>query len=153
MTPFKVVYGVDPLSSLDLVPRSSEEKPSVEANKIVEEIQKLHKQVMTKIEKFNTSYQAQANKHQKKAVFQPCGLVWIHLRKERFPSKCKSKLMPKVNDPFKVLERVNDNPYKVNLPRDYSVLTPFNVVDLSPYLEDDHLVNLGANSSQQREDD
>jgi len=43
MSPFKVVYGVNPLSPLDLVPRSSEERPSVEASKRVKEIQKLHK--------------------------------------------------------------------------------------------------------------
>jgi len=40
---FKVFYGVDPLSALDLVHRNSKEKLSVEASKRVEEIQKLHK--------------------------------------------------------------------------------------------------------------
>jgi len=36
MSPFKVVYGINPLSHLDLVRRISEEKPSVEASKRVE---------------------------------------------------------------------------------------------------------------------
>jgi len=36
VSPFKVVYGFDPLWPLDLVPKNSEEKPSVEANKRVE---------------------------------------------------------------------------------------------------------------------
>ena len=81
-------------------------------------------------------------------VSQPGDLVWIHLRKERFPSKRKSKLMPRANGPFEVLERVNDNAYKVNLPGYYCVSTTFNVANLSPYLEDEHLVNLRANSSQ-----
>jgi len=30
-----------------------------------------------------------ANKHKKRVVFQPGDLVWVHLRKERFPSKRK----------------------------------------------------------------
>ena len=47
-----------------------------------------------------------------------------------------------------VLERVNDNGYKVNFPKDYGVSATFNVADLSPYLEDDHLANLRANSLQ-----
>jgi len=48
---------------------------------------------------------------------------------------------------------VNDNVYKFNFPRDYGVSTTFNVADLSPYLEDDHLANLRANSPQQGEGD
>jgi len=61
--------------------------------------------------------------------------------------------MPRVNGPFEILERVNDNAYKVNLPGDYGVSATFNVADLSPYLEDDHIVNLRLNSPQQGEDD
>jgi len=61
--------------------------------------------------------------------------------------------MPRADGPFEVLERVNDNAYKVNLHGDYRVLATFSVADLSPYLEDDHLANLRAHSSQQAEDD
>jgi len=43
MSPFKVVYGINHFNPFDLVPRISEGKPSVEASKRVEEIQKLHK--------------------------------------------------------------------------------------------------------------
>ena len=86
LSPFKVVYGVNPLSPLDLVPRGMNKKPNVEASKRVEEIQKLHELVKSKIEKANASYQEQANKHKKKVVFYPGDMVWIHLRSERFPS-------------------------------------------------------------------
>ena len=94
-----------------------------------------------------------ANKHRKKVVFQPGDLVWIHLRKERFPTKRKNKLMPRADGPFEVLERINDNAYKVKLPGDYGVSATFNVADLHPYEEDDHLANFRANSLQQGEDD
>ena len=53
---------------------------------------------------------------------------------------------------FWVIERVNDNPYKVNLAGDFGVSTSFNVADWSPYLEDECLVNLRGNSFQQVED-
>jgi len=95
----------------------------------------------------------QAKKYRKKVVFQRRDLAWIHLRKEQFPSKHKTKLMPRADGPFEILERVNDNVYKVNLYGEFSVSATFNVADLSPYLEDDHLANLRSNSSQQREDD
>ena len=63
-----------------------------------------------------------ANKHKKKVVLQPGDLIWIHLRKERFPSRRKSKLMPRAYGPFEVLWRLNDNAHKVDLPRDYGAL-------------------------------
>jgi len=130
-----------------------DEKPSVEASKRVEEIKRLHETIRLKIEKSNASYQAQANRHKRRVVFQPEDLVWIQLRKERFPSKRKSKLMPTADGPFEILETVNDNAHKVNLLEDYGVSATFNVADLSPYVEDDHLANLRANSPQQGEDD
>jgi len=71
-----------------------DEKLSVKTSKRVEEIKQLLEQVKLKIEKSNATYQAQANKHKRRVVFQPRDLVWIQLRKERFPSKRKSKSMP-----------------------------------------------------------
>jgi len=76
-----------------------------------------------------------------------------HLRKERFPSKRKSKPMPRADGPFEVLEKVNDNAYKIDLPGEYGVSCPFNVVDLKPYFEDDKLQNLRKNSFLEGEDD
>jgi len=61
--------------------------------------------------------------------------------------------MPRADGPFGVLESMNDYAYKINLPGDYGVSATFNLVDLSPYLEDGHLVNLRANTFEQGEDD
>ena len=36
------------------------------------------------------------------------------MRKERFPEQRKSKLQPRGDGPFQVLERINDNAYKVD---------------------------------------
>jgi len=72
----------------------------------------------------------------------------MHLRKRHFPSKHKSELVRRANCPFEMLERVNDNAWKVNLPMDYGVSSTFNVADLSPYLEDDYVVNLQINFVQ-----
>ena len=66
-------------------------------------------------------------------LFEPGDLVWIHLRKERFPEKRKSKLQPRRDGPFRVLEKINDNAYKIELPGEYGVSATFNVADLSPF--------------------
>jgi len=58
LSPLKVVYGNDPLSPIDLTPRPQDQKPSADAVARVEEIQKLHELVKTRIEKTNTAYEA-----------------------------------------------------------------------------------------------
>jgi len=63
ISPFKMVYGIDHIGPLDLVPRPLDQKPSVEVDQRVEEIKKLHERVKDRMEKINTTYSAQANKH------------------------------------------------------------------------------------------
>ena len=55
------------------------------------------------------------------------------MRKERFPTQRKSKLAPRGDGPFQVIQRINDNAYKIDLLGKYSVSDTFNVADLSPY--------------------
>jgi len=128
-----VVYGLDPLSPLDLTPRPLDQKPSADATSRVEEIKKIHELMRSKIEKTNEAYQAQTNKYKKKMVFQPGDLVWIHLRKERFPSKRRNKLMLRTDGLFEILEHINDHAYRVDLPCDYRVSATLNVANLKAY--------------------
>ena len=55
------------------------------------------------------------------------------MRKERFPAKRCSKLLLRGGGPFQVIERINDNTYKLDLPSKYDVSATFNVTDLSPF--------------------
>ena len=62
--------------------------------------------------------------------------------------------MPRAKGPFRVLQQIGKNAYKIELPSDYHVLATFNVVDLSPYYEDqEDQVELGASFHQPREYD
>lgn len=64
---------------------------------------------------------------------QSSNLIWIHLRKDRFPSHIKSKLAPRVHGLVELFEKIEDNAYKVDLPNEYGfVSTTFNVGDRSP---------------------
>ena len=85
----------------------------------VDLIKKLHESVKQKIEKQNVTYEKVTNKGRKQVQFAPGDLVWIYLQKEWFPSKRKFKLMPRAYGPFKVLEMVNNNAYKIDLPGAY----------------------------------
>ena len=53
-----------------------------------------------------------------------------------------SKLLPRGDGPFQVVERINDNDYKLDLPGEYNVSATFNVFDLSPFdVSDDLRIN------------
>ena len=65
--------------------------------------------------------------------------------------------MPRADGPFGVLEKVNDNTFKLDSLKDYTMSPTFNVRDLTPYLEDsveaEDGVDLRATLFQQGEDD
>jgi hypothetical protein len=41
----------------------------------------------------------------------------------------KSKLMPRVAGPYKVLAKINDNSYTLELPLDFGISPTFNILD------------------------
>ena len=59
--------------------------------------------------------------------------------------------MKRRDGPFNILERINNNAYKIDLQGKYSVNSSFNVSDLAP-LHEDHL-DLRTNPFKGEEDD
>ena len=153
MCPFEIVYGFLPCAPIDLLPIPSSERVNVDAKQRAEMILKMHELTKANIEKMNTKYKLAGDKGRKKVVFEPGDLVWLHLRKERFPTLRKSKLMPRADGPFKVLEKINDNAYKLELPADFTVSPSFNVADLTPYLGEDDEFSSRTTSIQEGGDD
>jgi hypothetical protein len=72
-----------------------------------------HEKARLNIERRTQQYVHQANKRRKKVVFEPGDWVWLHLRNDRFPEKRRSKLLPRGDEPFQVVERINDNAYSL----------------------------------------
>ncbi|KAL6210514.1 hypothetical protein ACLB2K_015746 [Fragaria x ananassa] len=150
---FFVVYGRNPISPWDLVPLPTTIQFSGDAAVQAKYIKQLHEQVRSNILKKNARYEAQANKHRKPAIFKEGDLVWIHLRKERFPRGRYGKLKPRADGPFKVIQCINDNAYKIDLPGNYGVQATFNVADLSLYCEDDYEENSVTSSREAEAND
>ena len=82
-----MVYGIDPLGPLDLVPRPLNQMLSADTDQRLEEIKKLHEHVRDRIKRFNSTYSAQANKHQNRKVFKAGDLVWCTYRRIDFHPK------------------------------------------------------------------
>jgi hypothetical protein len=119
--PFDIVYGFLPHAPIDLIHLPSSEKLNFDATQYAKLMLKLHETIKENIEHINAKYKISGDKGRKQLDFEPGDLVWLHLRKKWFPDLRKSKLMPRDDDPFKVLEKVNNNAYKLNLPVDFGV--------------------------------
>jgi hypothetical protein len=138
LCPFEVVYGFKPITPLDLLPLPIQERTNMEASKRADFVRKIHEKTKEAIEKKGKYVADRVNKKRKEVLFRPGEMVWVHFRKDRFPTLRKSKLMPRGAGPYKVLEKINDNAYKIDLPSDeFGVSNSFNVADLSPYIGDD----------------
>ncbi|XP_074303262.1 uncharacterized protein LOC141637714 [Silene latifolia] len=116
---FKEVVKLHGVPKSIVSDRDSKKKIDFDAKKRVEQILQIHAQVKKQIEKTNEAYKARAKGPKQATNFEVGDLVWINLRKERFPAKRKNKLMPRADGPFEVLEKIGSNAYKINLPGDY----------------------------------
>jgi len=81
--------------------------------------------------KYNNSERRvkQNNRGKREMIFEQGDWVWLHLRKDSFPTKRKSKLNPWGDGPFQVLQHINNNAYRIDLPKEYRVHTTYNVFD------------------------
>ena len=84
-----------------MLPLPSSEKVNFDAKERVELILKMHELTKENIERMNAKYKLAGDKGRKPVVFAPGDLVWLHLRKDRFPNLRKSKLMPRVDGPLR----------------------------------------------------
>jgi hypothetical protein len=118
-------------------PAPTNERTNMAASKSAAYIKKIHEKNNEAIELKAVRKAACMNKHRKKVLIAPEDVVWIHLCKERFPNQRKSKLIPRGNGLFRVLAKINDNAYKIDLLPSYGVSNTFNVADLLPYTSED----------------
>ena len=136
-SPFEVVYGLQPIGHMELAHHATIKQFSGDAEVRAIEIKKLHEEVRLKIEKQNAKYVEQANRRHKYVEFEVGNLVWVHLCKDRFPLGKFGKLKPRVDDPFKIIEKIGENAYKLQLPDEYEISPMFNVKDLRAYHDED----------------
>lgn len=73
-------------------------------------------------------------------------MVMVHLRKNRLPAGVYHKMMAKRIGPCRILHKINDNAYVVDLPKDLQILSTFSVVDLTEYYPPDEATTRDVNS-------
>ncbi|XP_056864141.1 uncharacterized protein LOC130511252 [Raphanus sativus] len=136
-SPFEIVYGFNPISPLDLMPLPECERVSMDGKKKAEMVQQIHEQARRNIVEKTKQYTKRANKGRREMIFDVGDKVWVHLRKERFPKERKSKLMPRIDGPFEIIQKINNNAYKLDLQGKYDISNSFNVTDLISFVADE----------------
>ena len=129
--------GLQPIGPMELAPHATIKQFSGDAKVRAKEIKKLLEEIRLKIEKQNAKYVEQANRRRKYVEFEVGDLVWVHLLKDRFPPGKFRKLKLRVDDPFKIIEKIGENAYKLQFPDEYEVSLMFNVKDLRAYHGED----------------
>jgi hypothetical protein len=113
----------------------------------------MHEITKLNIEKMNEKYRIAASKDRKEVKLEPGDFVWLHLRKEWFPELRKFKLMSYAAGPFKILTKINDNAYKLELPPEFGDSPSFNISYLRPYLGEEYEMPSRTTSMKEGEDD
>jgi hypothetical protein len=147
------VYGFNPRAPIDILPLPTSERIHSDAKEHADFILQMHETTKHNIEKMNEKYRIAGSKGRKEVKLEPGDLVWLHLRKDRFPDLRKSKLMPRADGLFKIIEKINDNTYKLQLPPEFGVSPTFNISYLKPYMGEEDTLQLRMTPIQEGEDD
>lgn len=133
LCPFEIIYGRVPNGVLELSPIPAVGKKILKAENMVEKMGSIYKLVHQRIQESNAKYKAAADQHRRQVVFGEEDLVWAILTKDRFPAGEYNKLSQRKIGPCKVIKRVNNNAYKLELPSHLRTSDVFNVRHLVPY--------------------
>lgn len=114
-----------------------------DASIFVDSLAKLHGQAVANLESSSSKYMQAADQHRLKLVFAVEDLVWAYLTRDRMPAHAYNKLKAKKIGPLEVLERINDNAYRLRLPDTTSDV--FNVKYLSRYIGPNTVPDTGSN--------
>ena len=135
-SPFQIVYGSNPPGVLDLIPIPRISRPSPKADEMAEHLKEIHNQVHTAIQESNTQYKLRIDNHRRKVLFEEGDFVWAVLTRDRFPVGEYNKLKDKKIGPCEILQKINDNAYRLRLPSHLKTSDVFNVKHLSPCFTD-----------------
>lgn len=133
LAPFEIIYGRIPNGVLELAPIPAVGSKSCKADNMTAEINSIHKLVQQRIQESNAKYKVAADQHRRRLVLKEGDSVWAVLTKERFPAGEYNKLSKRKIGPCKVLKRINDNAYQIELPNHLRTSDVFNVKHLLPY--------------------
>lgn len=150
-SPFRVVYGLVPRGPIDLSVVPDKTRFHGRACDIIDEFVSVHEQVKNNLEASTAKYKAVVDVHRRDVQFKVGDLVWAVLTKDRFPANSYNKLKSRKIGPLEILEKINNNAYRLRLPPHMHTADVFNVKHLFPFVADEVTENSRTNFSVPRE--
>ncbi|KAE8672958.1 putative CCCH-type zinc finger family protein [Hibiscus syriacus] len=104
------------------------------------------------IHESNTKYKTRVDNHRRQVLFDVGDFVWAVLTRDRFPVGEYNKLKDRKIGPYEVVQKINDNAYRLRLPSHLKTSDVFNVKHLSHCFvdSDDTTLNSRMSSFQPR---
>jgi hypothetical protein len=135
-SPFEACFGYLPKSPLDFIfgkDISIDGQYDIDrAEKFIEQIQSIHQMVQEQLEKSQSKYKTRHDKHRVDHSFQVGDEVWLYISKERLKGEGK-KLKPIRYGPFKILDKIGNNAFHLDLPPYMQMYAVVNVENLKLY--------------------
>ncbi|KAE8685729.1 hypothetical protein F3Y22_tig00111095pilonHSYRG00938 [Hibiscus syriacus] len=125
LSPFEIVYGQNPSGVLDLAPIPRIGRFSPKADEMAKYLRGIHEQVLFDVGDF----------------------VWAVLTRDRFPVGEYNKLKDRKIGPCEVVQKINDNAYRLRLPSHLKTSDVFNVKHLSHCFVDPDDTTLNSRTS------
>ncbi|GKV06343.1 hypothetical protein SLEP1_g18243 [Rubroshorea leprosula] len=114
-SPFSIVYQKVPNHAIDLVKLLEVRGISTATANLAKQSQEVQAEVKAKLEVTNSKYKQAANVHQKDKAFAVGDMLMVFLRKECYPVVTYNTLLPRKYGPYKILKKINNNAYVVDL--------------------------------------
>ncbi|KAE8695418.1 putative CCCH-type zinc finger family protein [Hibiscus syriacus] len=131
LSPFEIVYGQNPSGVLDLAPIPRIGRFSPKADEMAKYLRGIHEQVKQTIHESNTKYKTRVDNHRRQVLFDVGDFVWAVLTRDRFHVGEYNKLKDRKIGPCEVVQKINDNAYRLRLPSHLKTSDVFNVKHLS----------------------
>ena len=107
---------------------------SLKGENMADLMKKLHEEIRLKIEESNAKYKKYVDQKRRNQSFQEGDLVMVYRHKERFLSNSYSKLSKRKIGPYKIIKKIGENAYVVDLPKYMGIDSTFNILDLYLYI-------------------
>jgi hypothetical protein len=135
-SPFEACFGYLPKSPLDFIfgkDIAVDGQYDIDrAEKFIEQIQSIHQVVQEQLEKSQAKYKTRHDKHRVDHSFQVGDEVWLYISKERLKGEGK-KLKPIRYGPFKIIDKIGNNAFRLDLPPYMQMYAVVNVENLKLY--------------------